>query len=513
MISSKSISLILTCAAFLLPGALSGAERQRGLFPDARSRATLSGIYKSVYEKNPSMLSWWDYDVWSVIGTEAHAGKGKLHSPTSPDGSKGLNINTESILHQKNTGWTFSGKFEYGIDWADSVRSTLSYRKRPYGSPSMFFCIAPASSWELQHYTLAATASKRLGSRWSAGAHLEYVGGKQFRKSDVRNEQTSLDISLEAGATGLFGRNLLSAGLSYERYKEKPEFSRVYNSGADYFIYLMNGLGTQVTGQENSPSWRQNVPGVYVSWGHHGAKNRITARYSFKIGEDCWKSEAIQSSTRQEKFTNYDFMFHSVSLSDLLTLSGERRLIFDGDFSFVSGESSNWSKSTSSFIADYDALLYEGRAGVRYSNPGGWFRAAGINAILAGESRHDKNYDARLDDMNLCGTAMAGFGAKIGKTDLDLTLSAGLSTWLQADYQPNAAKDGYNIYTTYIGKAEEAFLDAGQWHAGAELSVEFPVRKTLLSVGAAYNYAGAVADNVYKGARRQYGNIFLNICF
>lgn len=513
MTLSKHLTHTLLCAALLLPGFRSGAERPHNLFPDAQTRETLDGIYRSIYEKNPSLLSWWDYDTWSTIGADAYAGKGKLHSPLKPYGEKGLDVRTESILHQKNTGWTFSGKFEYGIEIADSVSSTLSYRKRPYGSPSMYFCIAPGTRWELQHYTLAATASKRLAERWSAGVHLEYIGGKQFRKSDVRNEQTSLDISIEAGATGVFGRNLVSAGLSYERYKEKPELSRAYNNGADYFIYLLNGLGTQITGLESSPSWRQNVPGAYLSWGYHSGKNRLTAKYAFKYGEDCWKSESTQSASRQEKRTKYSFMSHDVALTDILTLSCGGSMIFDGSFSFVSGNSSNWNKTASVFIEDYTTTVYDGHAGIRFTNPGHWFRKVGVNADITGESRHDKNYDARLDDMNVTGDMFAGFGIKAGKTDITLDVNGGISFWPTVDYQPNAATDGYNIYTTYVGRPEEAYMNVSQWHAGAKFGVEIPLKKTLLHIGAEYRHNGAVTDNRYKGTRWQSGRFFFNFCF
>lgn len=503
----------MSLAASLLPGIISGAEKPHNLFPDTQTRETLTGIYGAVYEKNPSLLSWWDYETWSTIGTEASAGGGKLHSPMAPDRIKGISVKTESILHQKNTGWTFSGKFEYGIDIADSVSSTLSYRKRPYGSPSMFFCIAPGARWELQHYSLAATASKRLGDAWSAGVHLEYLGGKQFRKSDVRNEQTSLDISLEAGVTGIFGKNLLSAGLSYGRSKEKPQFSRAYNNGADYFIYLMNGLGTQITGVESAQSWRQNVPGAYLSWGLHGERNRLTAGYSFKYGEDCWKSEGIQSASRQEKITRYEFTAHEVSLTDILDLECGGKLIFNGSLDFVSGKSSNWNKTASVFIEDYSSTVYGGHAGILFSNSDRIFRKAGIHADASGESRHDKNYDARLDGLNVSGNIFAGFGAKAGKADISMEVNGGVSKWLTADYQPNAAKDGYNIYTTYVGMAEKAYMDAGQWNTGIRLNVEFPAGKTLISLGGSYSYHGAAADNQYKGTRWQYGKFFLNICF
>ncbi len=513
MISSKSIQSFLLCAAFLLPELNSGAERPHGFFPDRQERDALKHIYNTTYDHNPSMLSWWDYSTWSVIRTDGHITNGKLHSPIEPDGQKGLTISTESILHQQKSGWSFSGKFEYGIDITDSLRSTLSYNKRPNGSPSMYFCIAPAQRWEIQHYALEATASKKLGTNWSAGIQIKYVGGKQFRKTDVRNDQTSLDINIDAGATGLFGKNMLSAGLSYERHKEKPNFSRAYNSGADWFIYLMTGLGTQLTGLENEPSWRQNVPGIYIGWGRRGDRNRLNTRYLFSYGEDCWKNEARQSASKQSKMTKYHFIRHTISLTDILTMNCGGRMIFDGSVSFISGNNSNWNNTTKQFIDNYSVITADGNIGVRYVNSRSWFRKAGIDANLNGENRHDKNYDSKLNDISLDSDIFASFGLTIGKADISLDVCGGVFSWLSADYEPNAAKDGFNIYTTYIGKANEAYMNAGQWHAGTSVSVEFLAGKTLISIGASYKYNGTSANNIYKGTKRQSGNLFLNVSF
>ena len=513
MLSSKLLSITILSAALLLPGTQSGAGEPHDFFPDRQTRETLKHIYTTSYERNPSMLTWWDYETWSTIGVEGSFGKGRLHSPLTTDGTRGININTESILHQDKTGWTFSGKFEYGIELNDSLRYTLSHGKRPYGSPSMFFCIAPAQKWELQHYTLAATASKKLGTHWSAGVHLEYIGGKQFRKTDVRNEQSSLNIVLDAGATGVFGNNMLSAGLLYERNKEKPQFSRIYNSGPNYTIYLMNGLGTQITKLETSPSWSQNIPGAYLSWARRGGHNRVNIKYSFKYGVDSWKSEYTQSSTYQSKRTKYKFTSHGLDLTDILTLGCGGNMIFDGSFAFTAGNSSNWNNTASVFIEDYSALQFDAHAGILYSNPIKWFRKVGVNADVTGENRHDKNYDAKMDGINLYGDAFAGFGTKIGKADLSADIHGGISSWLTANYSPNAAKDGNNIYTTYIGRAEEAYMNADTWHAGAGLNIEFPAGKTLINIGASYSYTGTSADNTYKGTKWQSGKISLSVCF
>ena len=512
MISNKGITIV-SCAALLLAGTVSRAAGPHRIYPDAVQREALGRIYDASYDRNPSMLSWWDYSTWSTIGADGYVGKGSLHSPMAPDGRLGGKVGTRSVMHQENTGWSFSGKFEYGIETTDSLRSTLSYRRKPYGSPTMFFCIAPARTWEIQNYTLGAAASKKFGDRWSWGAQIDYVGWKQFRKSDVRNEQSALDIRLETGATASLGGSLLSAGLIYERYKEKPQFSKAFNSGADYFIYLMTGLGTQMTGLENSPSWTQNVAGAYLDWSARGEANRFSVKYSFKYGADHLKSESTQSSAYQETRTGYAFMSHALDVSDMLSLPGGGRLLFDADLYFTDGTGSGWNRTVSSFIDDYSAMLYGGSAMFGYYDSSNWLRKAGLSVTAAGESRHDKNYDATMDGLNLISDAFVGFGFKSGNTDVNFDLDGGVSLWPYAEYDPNAARDGYNIYTTYIGMAEYAYMQAGQWHTGAGVCVEFPLRRTLVGLGAVLSYSRAIADNVYKDRDYRSGRVYINICF
>ncbi len=511
MISTKHIYNTFILLAFLLPGIISAAEKPAHSISSSGDRENNDKIYNSVYDKNPSLLTWWDYGTWSVIGVEGYSGKGLLHSTLSPDGARGLNIETRSILHQKDKGWSFSGKFSYSIGVTDSLRSTLSFRKKPYGSPSFFYCLVPAKTWEVQQYALSATATKNFHGKWSVGAQLDYTGDKQFRKTDVRNDQSALEINVSAGASVVMGGNILSAGLTYERNKEQPSFSILYNSGERYTIYLMNGMGTQMSNL-TQPVWQQNVFGGYVGWNWHGEKNRFASKLYFKSGKDFTEDKSTQIAASQERWTEYNFSEYGISATDILQLSAENELIFDVEASLTSGKSSGWNQTSKRFIQNYNVDMYGVSAEVRYVARG-WFRKAGLNVDLNGENRLDKNYDARLDYMTLAGNIFTGFGVKAGKTDISLDLTGGLSNGLSVDYQPNAAKDGTNIYTTNIGRNEESWLKTGLWNAGAGLQVDIPIRKVVLSVGGRYRYTGALSSDAFSGQKWQNCNVFLRVWF
>lgn len=489
-----------------------GAEKFSGSVPLSEKRAILESIYASAYDRNPSKLAWWDLGEWSLIGTEGCLETGSLHAPMSPDGFKGVRVKAESILHQKENGWSFKGAFGYSIGVTDTLRSNLSFVRKPYGSPSFYYCKAPARTWEAQRYVLSATATKNFNGKWALGAQIDYTGDKQFRKSDVRNNQSALEMAIEVGGSVLLGMNILSAGLSYERNKEQPDFSRLYNTGLDYTIYLMNGLGTQVMNQYSNMVWTQNVPGAYIDWELRGKKNRLSIGYSFKSGADGWKNKSTQTTSRQEKWSEYSFMSHRLNVTDILRLSEGNTLIFNYKIRFTSGQSSNWSQSAGRFISDYNADQYESGVKVEYVSQG-WFRKAGLDAGLNGESLLDKNYNARLDYQTLTGIIFTGFGVHLGKTDLCLDLTGGYVKSPMVDYAPNAAKDGSNIYTTNIGRYEEAWLKTGRWNAGATLQAEIPARKTLVNIGTSYNYTWAGASDTYKNLNLQECRIFLNICF
>ncbi len=493
----RELSHILIFIAFLLPVLCQGAERH----------TILNRIYSLSYDRNPSRLAWWDMDEWSLIGTEAYLTSGQLHSPMSSDGIKGLGVKAESLLHQKENGWSFKGSFGYSIGMTDSLRNNLSYRLKPYGSPSFYWCKIPATTWEVQRYSLSGTAVKNFGGKWALGFQVDYIGDKQFRKNDVRNEQTALEITLEAGGSVLLGRHLLSAGFLYERNKEQPGLSRIYNTSLDYSSYLMNGLGTIAT-QLSNMTWTQNIPGVYAGWEYRGQTNRLNVAYSFRLGSDGWKNISTQSTSVQEQWTQYDFMNHRVGISDIWTLAESQVLILNADFDYTSGKSSTWSQTSGSFIKDYNTSLYGGSLGAEY-NRDGWFRRAGMDLALEGKRSLDKNYNAKLNCLSLESVIFAGLGMKARRADFSLDFTGGYAFSPQVAYSPGAAKQGTNFYTTYVGLPEEQWLNMRRWKAGVSLQGEVPARKTSLVVGAAYNYTGAIASEL----NFQECRIFLNVYF
>ena len=187
-------------------------------------------------------------------------------------------------------------------------------------------------------------------------------------------------------------------------------------------------------------------------------------------------------------------------------------MIFDVEASLTSGKSSGWNQASKKFIQNYNEDMYEASVGARYVTRG-WFRKAGVNVGLNGENRLDKNYDARLDYMTLTGNAFTGFGVKAGKVDVALDLDGGISNGISVDYQPNAAKDGSNIYTTNIGRKEESWLETGVWNAGVGLQADIPIRKVVLNVGGRYRYAGAYSSEAFSGQKWQNVNVFLRVWF
>lgn len=523
---SGNILQALLCAILLLWSLDSGADEPRNenspvsaSVPSSVWRDDLKKIYNSAFDHNPSLLAMWDYHTWSVIGVEGQYGKGRLHAPQSPDGMAGIRVNTESILHQKKSGWTFSGKFEYSIGFTDSLRSTLSYRDKPYGSPSFFYCTAPADKWEVQQYSLSATASRRLGQKWLFGAQLDYDGGKQFRKSDVRNEQTTLSIDLTAGVSYVLGgteksSNVLTAGLSYERNKEAPSFSRIYSSGADYVIYLMNGLGTQVSNLAANHSWTQNVPGANLGWTFYRGDNRIYARYLFKYGSDGWKSTATESATKQSKISKYTFVSHGLNVTDARYLGADGKLVFDLNADYVSGKSSNLNKTTSLMVQDCNISLFNAEIAARYVSSG-LLRMVGVEAVLSGQNDLDKNYDARFKCFCTNENAFVALGRKFGKIDITLGLDGGISLNPSVEYTPNAAKDGTNLYTTYVGRAKEQWLNTDRWRVGAKLGIEIPAGKTLVNAGLRFTHESpfSVSDTTYQATKWQEGRLSLAVVF
>lgn len=506
---------ICCCLTVVCAASLHARQTDTLSLPRQAERAFSKTQYEYVYRDNPAMLSWWDYAPYSVIGVRFDYEKGDLHHPQTYDRLLKGQVETESILHLPEKGWTFHGRFVYEYGMADSVRANLSYGLRSNGSPSFYFCRKPASEWNIQRYGFEATASKQLGERWSVGGQFDYTGDLSFRKSDVRNQQTALGIHIVLSATYRPSEHhVLSIGADYLRNKEKPLFSIIYSSGPDYTIYLMNGLGTYITDRQSDMVWIENTPSFLFQWMQTGDRNRFSLSYRFSSGHDQWRYQGTQAATRQEKWTRYDFTAHRIALSEIVYL---RRSLLNirGELELVSGKGKSWNRTTSLFIRNYDYKGTHGNLAVEWHPYRSVLQELTIGGTYESEKRRDKSYDYRFNHSTMTAFARAQIGFDIGSVGTYLAVNGAYTHNPSVRHLPKAATETNNEYTKWIGIPLARWLGTDFARFGGSLGVEIPLRRTLLEIGLSADYAlptGSVAP-FYEGTDFLRMKCLVNIYF
>ena len=456
--------------------------------PDRAEREFFGTQYRYVYGDNPSMLTWWEYPTYAEISLEGDYEDGKLHHPQTCDGLLTGRVYTESIVRFPDNKWVFSGSFVYENGQADSVRANLSYRLRNNGSPSFYFCKNPGTKWNIQKYGLTAAAARKFGTRWSAGASAVYTGDMSFRKNDVRNAQTTLNIDLRIAAScSLPSGHVFSLGASWLHAKEKPGFSTIYSSGPDFTIYLINGLGTYLSDLLNNMAWIENAPGAFAQWLQKNDRNEFSVAYDFCSGNDGWYQQGIQSAKRQQRWTDYRYMKHQVTFSESLFL-GRSSLHLRGNAGMTTGSGKSWNNSSSVYIRNYNYNALTADVSLEW-RPG----MPVLESVMAGagylsENRQDKSYNYRFGHSAADAFLKVQTGFSIGRVYAGISAAGSYVTGLSVSHSPGAAANTGNIYTEYIGIPLSEWYDEDIAGFSAGIDVDIPAGKNnIIAVGAKYS--------------------------
>ena len=455
--------------------------------PDKAQRDFYDTQFSYIYEENPSMLPWWEYPVYTEITLEGDYAGGKLHHPQTVDGLLLGRVYTESIVRLPDNKWTFSGSFVYENGRTDSLRANLSYRLRDNGSPSFYFCKNPGARWNIQKYGLTAAAARKFGRHWSAGISAVYTGDMSFRKNDVRNAQTTLNIDIRLSAScHLESGHVLSLGASWLHAKEKPSFSIMYSSGPDYTIYLMNGLGTYLTDLQNNMSWIENAPGAFVQWLQRNEKNEFSIAYDFRSGNDGWYQRGIQAEDRQQRWTDYRYMKHRLTFSESLFL-GRSSIHLRGGAGITTGSGKSWNNVSSVYIRNYNYSARTADISMEWRPGTAILESVTAGAGYVSENRQDKSYNYRLGESVMDAFLKVQTGFNIGSVHAGIFAAGGYRTGLSLSHRPGAAANTGNIYTEYVG------IPLGEWYdediAGfsAGIDADIPVGTDIIAVGAGYS--------------------------
>lgn len=240
---------------------------------------------------------------------------GDFYSPLEMGNNKGVNVDVASLL--KIGEWNLFGGFSYKNKFAGKSRSALMYPVNYEDNP-LFLFQHHSSEWNTQQYRFSVKGARKVGcGRWRIGFMGTYSGYLAYKQTDIRNEQTTLDMILGAGAGyQLSSQWLLGLDVSYNWTKTSPNFSIVYNHQPDdiYFKNYMNvGYGTVIT----SPGYNFKVldsrPVLSLSAFHNTHKKRDLFRWEGYVHRQKWTDESVKDAGRDNK----PYKFHGEGFNAL----------------------------------------------------------------------------------------------------------------------------------------------------------------------------------------------------
>ena len=480
---SKIFICILMAAAHTLD--LSAGQPFKNHF----QRQEADREWTRIYQMNPAVLPLYSAPYTSMIGADGSYEQGSLHHPQTSGQMMKVQFNTGSFVRFEDTGWTLHGAFQYENGVEKDGSSLLSYHLRTNGTPSYFYCLKPAERWGTRKYRLEATATKEFGTRWTAGLMFHYDGQQHFRSNDVRNDQTDLYMDMALGtAFRATPHSWFSLAATYSRNKEKPEFSNLYSSGAEYGVYLINGLGSYLKNAGSDIAWTEHLPGALIQWEMDHPCWQSSLSYQFNYGNNFWETMYQQAEKTENKLTGYRFTQHQVRLLEKYPY-GKTIWSLLATFNKTAGSGKNWDKTQENYIDNYrfrgmDAGMELGWNNHQDETGQVIFRTARLALTYHSDRRLDRSFDYRLFHSSLDFGLQAGADWQIRKVCLAAQLEGAFSLPFKVRHTSKAAQSTNNYYYHHIGMSLTDWYLCRNAQTGLTFLAEFPVSQQKMEIGA-----------------------------
>lgn len=439
--------------------------------------------FSNVYKVNPSMLSNWEFNDWSYIGTDYDYKKGNFRNLQSYNRFSQFSIHTESVKSFKEKGWTFYGKFTYSNGGLDSVHNNISLNMSSSGSPYYHFLKMPGQ-WKTQHYIFNAIAAKNINEKLSLGLRLFYDGDLAFRQNDTRNNQTTLTTNVSFSATySLNAAHNISLGVSYYRSKAEPNFSNKFQHESNdltYNRYLNAGLGTYVKNLNYSTV--KMFDGSYAvsgQWFYKNDSNEYSLLVEGDFGEDYVIDNERRDIDEQNKILKYDYKKASVTATSLNNISkGYLYSVLKG--SLIKGTGNIFNDVSKVYVGNYVSDIFSFDFKSSLVRPVSFLNSVSI--IFGGhkEDRFDKNFGFSFKWFNLNAGLDFRFSKNIGAVNLMLNMGAQYNKNIDFTYIPNAASE--SIYTSWIGNPTMSWLTTDFLDIPVGLTCKLPIKSNLVEI-------------------------------
>lgn len=441
----------------------------------------ISDQYRNVFSFSPSLLSYWQYGSWSNIGSSYEYERGDFRNAQAHDYYASFNVQTESFYRLEESDWTFYGQFRYANGGADSVYNNISFHRPMNGSPYYLFT-QKAGMWKLQEYEFNVLASRQFSEKLSVGARIRYLGDLAFRYNDTRNNQPGLYNELALSASYRLNDHTLSAGLEYQRNKERPQLNNKYPQNAYeeiYNIYINAGLGSYLRTQLSnvSMSFEGSSAGAMAQWLYQNGSDRYSVGYKASFGNEYFiKRERLIQSV-ENKLLDYKYNKHLFRLSGLNKLE-ESYLASYLTLTHIRGEGFRWRESSNAYQSNYLLSGTDANLQLKWYNPHAVLSKLGLNLGLHVEDRFDKAFAYTFFYSNLSAGLDMGLAFPIGESKLSLGAGGYLHKNLNLAHDPNASLN--SIYTLNIADPLMAYLTADYLGFPLHIEYQLPLQNNMV---------------------------------
>lgn len=296
------------------------------LFLFQKNRSTTSLLMPKNYKKTEANINYF-------------YSNGDYFSPLDLGNKKGLDVKIQSILTLKS--WNLYGKVNYTNFYASKSYSALMYPVSYLENP-LFIFQNHSSNWNIQDYKFEVLGNRYLDRemKWNIGFNAVYDGVLTFKRTDVRNEQTRLNIVLTSGiGYQLNDRWKIALDLGMKLSKTIPQLSIIYNHPSNdvhYNNYVNLGMGSMLLSSGTKYKIKDVVPKMVINITHDNSYKQERFASSILYNLENWQNINLRSSKIDNKVHSFK-SFKIQTLYEVLWRNKTNRTILGGYFSYQDG--------------------------------------------------------------------------------------------------------------------------------------------------------------------------------
>lgn len=391
----------------------------------------------------------------------------------SPFGlSKGKGLFFDVLTLQKVHKWYLKGAFEYNNSFFAKSHILLSDYGSLINSP-LFLFQQKSGVFNIQNYHFKTMVARAFfDEKINLGLRFNYSGRSLYRRSDIRNNQQSLNLNSALGIGYNLNKNTILGidfGLDYS--KTSPNLSKKYNHPVDdtlYRHYMNIGFGTIDYAAVYKYKIIRLIPSLTFTLSQKTDKGEKTIRLSAKNEKNEWTDLNIKKTSLDDKPFLYKALIFE---SDLFFKFIAHKRIFISKMRAMYKRGNTWRKVSNQGVYS-PAVVQEYlniNVGLAYFLGASFVRKIGIDFSTFAHQMKDLNYvsSMQLSEFKIMSDISFSYSATEKLSfglDLGGTFSANLTNQSNKGVLDNTAfyHSVYLPYMDYYGNSHYGW--SSKWY-------------------------------------------------